>query len=97
MAALTTLCRCLTAIERRDGRRCQHDSWSLARTAPGEHSWASPHEQAPVPVVLLAAAIGAVLFLAVLLTGQQAMCAMHDQGLRYCPGYQQPAQQEQRR
>jgi hypothetical protein len=36
---------------------------------------------------LFAGIAGALLWLAVLAGGQQAMCAIHDDALRYCSGY----------
>jgi hypothetical protein len=40
-------------------------------------------------VFLFACIAGALLWLAVLAGGQQAMCAIHDDALRYCPGYEE--------
>lgn len=37
--------------------------------------------------VLLFLIFGGLALLAVLHLGQQAMCAIHDEGLRYCAGY----------
>jgi hypothetical protein len=51
-------------------------SWTDTRPVR-EDSWATPHEQWPVPAVLLACAAVGVLLAAVLIAGQTAMCAMH--------------------
>lgn len=91
--AVLPLCGCLSNLDRRDGRRCEHDSWSLARTST-TGAWASPDGRTPVALVLLTCAAGAVLFLAVLLVAQAGMCAAHDQSLRYCEGYTDPSTQE---
>jgi hypothetical protein len=94
MAALGTLCHCLTALDRRGGRRCQHDSWGLRQTAPAR-SWASPHDQLPFPLFLIAAVASGVLFVALLLLGQKSLCHIDPQGHSYCPTYVQPATSEE--
>lgn len=90
---LTYPCRCLSVLDRRDGRRCEHDNWGTRRPSPEQH-WASPQRDLPLPLVLLVSAIAGVLLTALLLLGQTAMCAAHDQSLTYCPGYQ-PATSEE--
>jgi hypothetical protein len=94
MAALSTLCHCLTALDRRDGRRCQHDSRGLRQTAPAR-SWASPHDQLPFPLFALALAAWVVLFLGLLLAGRAGLCHLDPQGHSYCPTYVQPATSEE--
>jgi hypothetical protein len=48
---------------------------------------------AGLAIFLFACTAGALLWLAVLAGGQQAMCAIHDDALRYCPGYVAEEQQ----
>jgi hypothetical protein len=86
MAALGTLCTCLTALDRRDGRRCEHDSWGTRRPSP-DRTWASPHDEIPFPLFLIVAVSLGVLFVALLLLGQTVRCAANDHSLSYCPGY----------
>ena len=63
-------------------------SWDTRHPTVDQH-WATPHRALPLPLFLLVAATLAVLFVALLSLGQTVMCAWHDQGLRYCPGYEQ--------
>lgn len=51
---------------------------------------------ATTAVTLLVSLFGGLLFLLVLSLGQQAMCDVHDQGLRYCAGYSPTTNQETR-
>lgn len=69
-------------------------SWDTRRPATPEQHWTTPHHALPLPLFLLAAASLAVLFVALLSLGQAGMCAWHDQGLRYCPGYEQTVEQQ---
>lgn len=43
---------------------------------------------AGLAAVLLVGIFGGLLMLAVIALGQQAMCAAHNDALRYCPGYE---------
>jgi hypothetical protein len=61
-------------------------SWATRQSSPTRR-WHEPHDQLPLPIFLLALLAVGVLFAAVLLTAQTAMCAIHDDALRYCTGY----------
>jgi hypothetical protein len=64
---------------------CQLERDSADRRAAREMNQAG---SASVAVVLAVCIFGSLLFLALLAGGQRLMCATHDDGLRYCPGYQ---------
>lgn len=51
--------------------------------------WPSDRQSgsASVAVVLAVCIAGALIFLAAITAGQRGMCALHDNNLRYCPGY----------
>jgi hypothetical protein len=66
-------------------------SWAARQPSPTRR-WNEPHDQLPLPLFLIAAAAAGVLFLAVLLTAQDGMCAVHatpdnPAPLAYCEGY----------
>lgn len=71
-------------LDARDNRRC--DCWA-----------SSPARQWSTPVFLLAVLVTGFVGLFLLGLGQQAMCAAHDNTLRYCPGYTATDNQEPRR
>jgi hypothetical protein len=70
-------------------------SWAARQPSPTRR-WNEPHDQLPLPLFLIALAAAGVLFLAVLLTGQTAMCAIHNDQLRYCPDFQPTTTEETR-
>lgn len=59
----------------------------LARTEVIRADHAAARGSATTAGLLLALTFGGLLWLALLSYGQQAMCALHDQNVRYCPGF----------
>lgn len=51
---------------------------------------------ATTAAVLLTCLLGGLLFLTAVAYGQQAMCHLHDQSLRYCPGHTATTSEEPR-
>lgn len=97
--SIRILCDCLSTLDRRDGRRCQHDSWGQRQPNPATQSWQSPRRDLPLPVVYLAllALFVAVGFAYTAL--RPALCDLHEGQLAYCadlPGYSDPHSKEPR-